>query len=1324
MELRRILGYPGYNVAKPIQHMKPIFHFGCVAGVIAVSLSVVFFANAQTASVIYEDSVLAPWAPASLKGVYDYANTVKVFHGTASIYAYSSSSGRVGFSTQGVPQSLAGKGYFQFSAFSQASFRITPVLRSGTRTFRSSVTPVLPANQWTTFSVPLSKFLGLATNTIDRVDIQNDALPRAWYVDSIGFTDTASGATTTVFEKTVPVVSLAGVTQGTSVFGIVPLSVTASDNIGISQTQIRIDGAIRASASLTPETLSYSWDTGKIPNGPHSVQAVVLDGSGNTAFSVPVTVWVQNPVPPRPSAFPLVVYTDAVNSPWSASSSRATVDIQSSAAVYRGTAAIRIGSLPLGKLMFVAPSPIEANPYRYLEFAVYSATATQPIYPALRLNGRMVGLPAVTTKPGEWKFVSLPLAAAITTSSFALDYLEFRSDVFPREWSIDEIRLVSTSTVFDSEAPVVSLLFPRPEAMVSGTVALSASAADNVGVKGVQFKVDGVRIGAEDFVAPYGVLWNTLNVVRGTHTVWAEVRDAAGNKNTSALATVTVTAVPDVLPPTTPVGLVARAVSPSQVDLSWFASRDNVGVAAYGVYRDGGNFKTVTSTRYSDLNLSASTTYSYQISAFDPTGNESAKSVVVSVRTLGIPATSTDRVAPVVSITAPSSSVVLSGTVPVRALASDAVGVVGVQFQLDGVNLLAEDIVAPYEISWDTNTVPNVVHQLKAVARDAAGNRGVSQTVLVTVSNSGGGISTTTFAVLGYYAYWDLVQGYTPERIDFSIVTHVIHFAENATTGFPYFIPTSRIEGVPYINPITGQLVPSVQKGLIDAAHAANKKVLLGIAQVAYYNTPPALSQIFSDSGKTDIFVAQIANYITLKGYDGVDINWEYPSASDRVNFSAFLVKMRAALDTMIPRGTLTITVDNGAVNPANRGVDVSVLNSNVDYVIIESISRLAGAGNVYSGIPNALYHPACTPFDAHTLADSYSPRMASYVTNNGWAQIGLDKQRATMYMPTYFEWFSGVDGPCQVAAGISSHSYIPMSLGEVLKRYSTTTLVTDTTAKAKYFSFTDPTYGKSLVTYWDEETTTDFINLLKSRGFSSVVLYDLGLAYVGPTQMPSFTKPRDYILKAIGAAINGGVPALATADMTAPSVPAGLSATAVSASQINLSWSASTDNVGVMEYRIYRGGVQIGTSNTTGYQNTGLAGSTAYLYAVVAADAAGNVSAQSAGASATTFTVIVPTSTTTSTPSSTLVSTKFGIGNRVRTSANLNVRSTPSLLGTLMGTQTTGVLGTVLAGSTYADGYYWWNINYDTGADGWSVENFLVSATSTVIIPAGASTI
>ena len=90
--------------------------------------------------------------------------------------------------------------------------------------------------------------------------------------------------------------------------------------------------------------------------------------------------------------------------------------------------------------------------------------------------------------------------------------------------------------------------------------------------------------------------------------------------------------------------------------------------------------------------------------------------------------------------------------------------------------------------------------------------------------------------------------------------------------------------------------------------------------------------------------------------------------------------------------------------------------------------------------------------------------------------------------------------------------------------------------------------------------------------------------------------------------------------DTVSPTSPTGLSATAVSVSQIDLSWSASTDNVGVENYLVYRDSVQVATTTATSYSDTGLSSDTTYIYVVRATDAAGNVSATSSPAQATTL--------------------------------------------------------------------------------------------------------
>jgi hypothetical protein len=89
----------------------------------------------------------------------------------------------------------------------------------------------------------------------------------------------------------------------------------------------------------------------------------------------------------------------------------------------------------------------------------------------------------------------------------------------------------------------------------------------------------------------------------------------------------------------------------------------------------------------------------------------------------------------VVTITAPEQNATVAGTTTVRASVSSGLAVAGVQFQLDGVNLGAEDTSAPYSIPWDTTTTSNNLHTLTAVARDVAGVRHSSSPVCVTVAN-------------------------------------------------------------------------------------------------------------------------------------------------------------------------------------------------------------------------------------------------------------------------------------------------------------------------------------------------------------------------------------------------------------------------------------------------------------------------------------------------------------------------------------------------------------------------------------------------------------
>ena len=89
---------------------------------------------------------------------------------------------------------------------------------------------------------------------------------------------------------------------------------------------------------------------------------------------------------------------------------------------------------------------------------------------------------------------------------------------------------------------------------LGSAVTVAANVSDNVGVVGVQYKLDGVNLGAEVTVAPFSLTWNTTAVIDTTHTLAAVARDMAGNTATSATINFSVNNPPTVIGTTPPPG--------------------------------------------------------------------------------------------------------------------------------------------------------------------------------------------------------------------------------------------------------------------------------------------------------------------------------------------------------------------------------------------------------------------------------------------------------------------------------------------------------------------------------------------------------------------------------------------------------------------------------------------------------------------------------------------------------------------------------------------------------------------------------------------------
>ncbi len=145
------------------------------------------------------------------------------------------------------------------------------------------------------------------------------------------------------------------------------------------------------------------------------------------------------------------------------------------------------------------------------------------------------------------------------------------------------------------------------------------------------------------------------------------------------------------------------------------------------------------------------------------------------------------------------------------------------------------------------------------------------------------------------------------------------------------------------------------------------------------------------------------------------------------------------------------------------------------------------------------------------------------------------------------------------------------------------------------------------------------------------------------------------------------------TVDSIAPSAPSGFSATTNSSTKITLVWSASSDNVGVTGYRIYRNSIEIGTSAVTSFTDNSVTGGATYSYTIKAYDAAGNLSASSS------------TATVTTPLAATVKITSYSAGSVTSTGAKINWTTDIPSTGVVSYGTSTNNLGSKVSASTSA---------------------------------------
>ena len=273
-----------------------------------------------------------------------------------------------------------------------------------------------------------------------------------------------------------PTVSITSPANDSAVSGVVSISASASDNVGVAKVQFLANGALLAESTAAP--FSYSWNTASLPPGPYTISARALDAAGNVGVSRGVVVTV---------AGDTVAPAVSVAGPANGATVGGSVTLSAGASDNIGVTRIEIsidGAVVLstnqGSVSYTWDTAREANG---------SHTVTAKAYDAAGNVG-----------------FSAPLTVTVL------------NDLIP---------------------PTVAITSPGSGAVLNGTVAVAASASDNTAVSRVEFEVNGV-LQATSTQAPYGFNWNTSAVANGSYSISAKAYDVAGNVGYSQSVTVSV----------------------------------------------------------------------------------------------------------------------------------------------------------------------------------------------------------------------------------------------------------------------------------------------------------------------------------------------------------------------------------------------------------------------------------------------------------------------------------------------------------------------------------------------------------------------------------------------------------------------------------------------------------------------------------------------------------------------------------------------------------------------------------------------------------------
>jgi fibronectin type 3 domain-containing protein len=670
----------------------------------------------------------------------------------------------------------------------------------------------------------------------------------------------------------------------------------------------------------------------------------------------------------------------------------------------------------------------------------------------------------------------------------------------------------------------------------------------------------------------------------------------------------------DAQAPSVPGGLAANAASPNRVDLSWSAATDNLGVAAYTVFRDGAAIATVDApaTAYADTSAAPATAYSYAVDAVDAAGNHSAKSAPASATTPGL---STLTVAPDADAYTSSGSPA-SNYGNATALRADVSPTIRsyLRFTVGGlagpVTKATLRVYSPnaHSVGYDVGGVADTGWGETAITHDTAPAVGAKV-------GSSGPIAAGT---------WTSVD-----------VTPLI--AGNGISSLALTTPSNTamsLSSRESANP--PQLVVESSSGPVGDTQAPSVPGGLGASPVSQTRIDLAWSASTDNIGVTGYTIYR--NGAALASVGGSTTSYADTTAAPATTYSYAVDAVDGAGNRSAKSGAASATT------PGGSGVVTTTL-----------------AADAYTKSDQADINFGTTP----TLRTDASPVIRSFLR---FTVSGLGGPVTKAILRVY--------APSAHNAGYDAFRVADNGWGE--------TAITHTNQPALGTKLGSS--GAIVANTW---TSVDVTPYITGNGAYSLALTTLSNTAMSLSSRESANAPQLLVE-------SGGGP---VGDTQAPSVPTGLGATPVSQTRIDLSWTPSTDDVGVSGYAIYRDGAPLASvgGSTTSYSDTTVAAGTSYSYAVDAVDAAGNRSAKSASAGATTPTggaasVTVPAVADAYT-SSDAPGANYGSATMLRTDASPVIRSFVRFtVSGLTGPATKATLR-IYGSSAHSTGYDVWGV-------------------------------